>query len=246
MKGRKKMMTQKTLRALLPLFAAVCLLFAGCGDNQEATDPSMDLAASRPGLQETVGGAVPEPTLPPVTEPATTAPTETTAPVPDPGRLGCLTPHPASCVESWMEDRQVALSSEGGKGVGTYYAFVDSYGNVILEGTEEAIWATEEGYARVIFCEPGTTQPIDGYDLYDYFDSTEYGEGSDAVYDAYVERYDRTGAFIDRELLTGEGYWDRLNQGQSKYPLWAARSTARANMWTAIPSIPVTTPTTRP
>lgn len=88
----------------------------------------------------------------------------------------------------------ICLAAEG-KGAGTPYSIVDREGNTVLKGYEDSLWRTANGYARILYCEPGTVEETR---------SVYAMVMGDIPGDVYVELYDWDGNFVERQKLDCE------------------------------------------
>lgn len=88
----------------------------------------------------------------------------------------------------------VCMAADG-KGAGTPYSIVDREGNTVLKGYEDSLWRTANGYARILYCEPGTVEETRS--VYEMV-------MGDIPGDVYVELYDWDGNFVERQKLECE------------------------------------------
>lgn len=101
----------------------------------------------------------------------------------------------------------VCLAADG-KGAGTPYSIVDREGNTVLTGYEDSLWRTGNGYARILYCEPGTMDETGS--VYEMVMGEIPG-------DVYVELYNWDGDFVERQKLECEPA-DAWIEGPRVYP----------------------------
>lgn len=115
-----------------------------------------------------------------------------------------------SMPETYYPDQNTyLLIYGGGKGFGTPYEIVDTQGNALLQGYEECLWKTSDGYVKLLACDPGQME-----DSAENYYSILMGELEG---DFYAVKYDWSGNETERHKLEGDAS-QAFSQAYAMYP----------------------------